>query len=165
MHGSIEIGHLGRYWNEEFRELTYVKQPVTQQEIDDWKKLGYDESNVKSFTGSLYDNSNVMPEWVTRLERMFGMYNQSYTVYRMETLEIMPVHRDHYRTYCRLNNISADRVHRVVLMLEDWKPGHYFELDGVGYVNWKAGDWFKWKGDVPHAASNATPNIQTVLFF
>ncbi len=152
MHTKVEVGHAGRFWGFDFKHLPYVKQPVTNEEIETWQAMGYD--HVKSFTGSMYDNRNPMPEWIKTLENMFGLYNQSYTFYRMNTLEIMPVHTDHYRTYCNLNNVTPDKVCRVVMMLEDWKPGHYFELDGVGYVNWKAGDWFKWKGDVPHAASN-----------
>lgn len=102
----------------------------------------------------MYDNRNPMPDWVATMENLLGMYDQTYTIYRMNTLEIMPVHSDHFNTYCRLNNTTSDKVQRVILMLEDWKPGHYFEMDGIGYVNWKAGDWFKWTGDVPHAASN-----------
>jgi hypothetical protein len=39
-------------------------------------------------------------------------------------------------------------------MLEDWKPGHYLEIDGVGVVNWVAGDYFMWESNVPHAAAN-----------
>lgn len=154
MHSRVEVGHVGRFWDDSFKNLTFTKQPITQQEVDEWKTLGYDQSNVKSFTGSMYDNRNPMPEYFEQFENVFGLIKQSFTVYRMETLEIMPVHSDHYRTYCRLNDVEYDDVYRIVLMLEDWKPGHYFELDGVGYVNWKAGDWFKWRGDVPHAASN-----------
>ena len=130
----------------------YYDNIITDEEVKTWQDMGYD--HVKSFTGSMYDNSNPMPDWIATLERMFGLYNQTYTFYRMTTLEIMPVHTDHYRTYCRINNVSTDKVCRIVMMLEDWKPGHYFELDGIGYTNWKAGDYFMWKGDVPHAASN-----------
>ena len=152
MINRVEIGHVGRYWNDDFKNLTYTKQPVTDKEVAEWQAMGYDK--IKSFTGSMYDSTNPMPEWIETLERLFGMYNQTYTFYKMETLEIMPVHSDHYRTYCKLNNTSPDKVCRIIMMLEDWKPGHYFEMDGVGYVNWKAGDWFMWKGDVSHAASN-----------
>ena len=152
MHNRIEIGHAGRFWGEDFKNLPFTRQPVTAEEIKTWEDMGYDQ--VKSFTGSMYDNRNPMPKWINTLDQMFGLYNQTYTIYRMNTLEIMPVHSDHYRTYCKLNNTTPDKVCRVLMMLEDWKPGHYFELDGIGYVNWKAGDWFKWRGDVPHAAAN-----------
>ena len=148
----IQTGHLGKLWDDEFKYFKYVRQPVTNAEVAMWQNMGYDY--VKSFTGVMYDNKNPMPKWVNTLENAFGMFKQTYTFYKMETLEIMPVHSDHYRTYCRLNNAEPKDVWRVILMLEDWKPGHYFELDGVGYTNWKAGDWFKWRGDTPHAAAN-----------
>ena len=125
MNTRVEIGHLGRFWNDDFKQLIFVKQPVTDEEVKTWQDMGYD--HVQSFTGSMYDNSNPMPDWIATLERMFGLYNQTYTFYRMTTLEIMPVHTDHYRTYCRINNVSTDKVCRIVMMLEDWKPGHYFE--------------------------------------
>jgi hypothetical protein len=151
---KVEVGHMGRYWNDDFKTLPYVKQGVTKEEVENWERLGYSENFVKSYTGSMYDHSNVMPEWIDRFENAFGLYKQSYTFYCMQTCEIMPTHSDHFSTYCKINNTTPDKVYRAILMLEDWKPGHYFELDGVGYVNWKAGDWFKWRGDVPHAASN-----------
>lgn len=154
MNNRIEIGHLAPFWGDDFKKLKYTKQGVTEEEIKAWEKQGYSENYVKSFTGSLYDSTNVMPEWVDRMTNLFGMHKQTYTVYRMETCEIMPSHSDHFRTYCRLNDTTPDKVNRVVLMLEDWKPGHYFEINGVGVVNWKAGDYFRWQGDIPHAASN-----------
>jgi len=153
MNFRVEKGHISRFWNDEdFKEFDFTRQPILESEIEQWRSMGYDY--VKSFSGSMYDNRNPMPEWVDRLNDSFGMYNQTFTFYRMDTLEIMPVHSDHYNTYCRIHDTTTDNVERAILMLEDWKPGHYFELDGVGYVNWKAGDWFKWRGDVPHAASN-----------
>jgi len=148
----VETGHFDRFWSDDFKEFQFVKQPLMDSEIEQWRSMGYD--HVKSFSGSMYDNRNPMPDWVKVLEGKMGMYNQTYTFYRMDTLEIMPVHSDHFNTYCRLNNTTPDQVERAVMFLEDWKPGHYLEVDGVGYVNWKAGDWVKWRGDVPHAASN-----------
>ena len=148
----VETGHISKFWNEDFKSLPFVKQPITEEEIINWRSQGYD--HVKSFSGSMYDSRNIMPDWILNMDHMFGMYNQTYTVYCMTTLEIMPSHSDHFNTYCRLHDTTSEKVQRVILMLEDWKPGHYFELDGIGYVNWKAGDWFKWTGDVPHAASN-----------
>jgi hypothetical protein len=40
------------------------------------------------------------------------------------------------------------------VLLEDWKPGHYLEVDGVPYVNWKAGQTSEWVYDAPHMAAN-----------
>lgn len=152
---TLVTGHINRFWDDSFKDFEYTrKSGFNQQEIDVWIDQGYIPKNLKDFIGTLYDNSNPMPDWINQLEGKFGLYNQSYTFYKMETLEIMPTHSDHYRTYSKLNNVSVDQVCRVLIMLEDWKPGHYLEIDGVGYVNWRAGDWFKWSGRTPHAASN-----------
>jgi hypothetical protein len=66
----------------------------------------------------------------------------------------MPIHSDKYLRYAQLFNTNPEKVCRVLVMLEDWKSGHYLEIDGRGFVNWTAGDWFMWAADVPHAASN-----------
>ena len=145
-------GHINKFWDNEFKDFTYIKQPVTDQEVHEWKTMGYD--CVKSFTGMMYDNKNPMPNWTHKFNNMFGLKNQTYNFYKMQTLEIMPVHKDHYRSYVKIFNADPANVCRVLIMLEDWKPGHYLEIDGKGYVNWTAGDFFFWKYDVPHAASN-----------
>lgn len=149
---KVRRGHMGRIWDDDYKFLPYKKQPVTDYEVQTWRNMGYDY--VKSFTGSMYDSKNPMPHWVKKLENAFGLHKQSYTFYKMQTLEIMPVHSDHYTTYCKMNDADPKDVCRALLMLEDWKPGHYLEIDGVGYVNWRAGDWFLWENDVPHAAAN-----------
>jgi hypothetical protein len=146
-------GHIGRFWNESFKELPYVRQPLTQAEIEDWTKQGYD--HVKSFTGMMYDNSQPMPDWVYDFKNIFFEYeNLTYTFYKMSTLEIMPAHVDHFNRYRELHSVERSDVVRILVMLENWKPGHYLEINGVGITNWIAGDWFVWESDVEHAASN-----------
>jgi nitrite reductase/ring-hydroxylating ferredoxin subunit len=54
----------------------------------------------------------------------------------------------------RVFNTTHENVYRVLIMMEDWKPGHYLEVDGVGVVNWRAGDYYMWENFCPHAASN-----------
>jgi hypothetical protein len=145
-------GHIGRFWTEDYKNLEYTRQPITQEEIDEWVKKGYDY--VKSYTGKMYDNRNPMPEWIDQLKKLFDFKNISCTFYKMDTLEIMPEHSDHFRTYMKIYNAKFENVYRILVMLEDWKPGHYLEIDGLGIVNWVAGDYFVWENSTPHAASN-----------
>lgn len=147
-------GHLGRFWDKpDYTNLPYIKQDVTPEEVDDWVNKGYDY--VKSYTGSMYDNRNEMPTWIETFKGIFPSFkNMTFTIYKMETLEIMPCHVDHFRTYMRLFNVPYTDCYRILVMLDDWKPGHYLEIDGHGITNWIAGDYFIWKSDVPHAASN-----------
>lgn len=145
-------GHIGRFWDESYKNFEYTRQPITQEEIDEWVKKGYDY--VKSFTGEMYDNRNPMPEWINQLKNLFDFKNITCTFYKMNTLEIMPEHSDHFKTYMKLNNAKFENVYRILVMLEDWRPGHYLEIDGMGIVNWVAGDYFVWENSTPHAASN-----------
>ena len=149
---NFYTGHVNPFWDKSYRTFSYVKQPVTEQEIAQWKEKGYD--CIKSFTGSMYDSKNPLPSWVEKFNNIFGLKNQTYNFYKMSTLEIMPTHTDHFRTYTKLFNAVPTNVCRVLIMLEDWQPGHYLEIADVGYVNWIAGDYFFWQYDVPHAASN-----------
>lgn len=146
-------GHISRFWNiDDVKKFDYVRQPLMDSEIETWKAKGYDY--VKSFSGSMYDSRNPMPEWVKRFDNIFDLKNMTYNFYKMSQLEIMPEHVDHFQTYMRLFNVEYENAVRILVMMEDWKPGHYLEVDGVGIVNWVAGDYFMWDSDVPHAASN-----------
>jgi hypothetical protein len=146
------IGSIPVVWDNEFKSFTYKKQPVTQEEINSWRAVGYDHNN---FTGNLYDNKNPMPEWTNTIGNCFpDLHDKTFTIYRMDTLEIMPTHTDHFRRYCEIFNVDRENVRRVLVFLDDWKPGHYFEVAGKGVVNWKAGDYCMWAPEVDHAASN-----------
>lgn len=148
-------GHLEKFWNDDdFKNLEYVKQDVTQEEKDTWIKQGYDPNT--NWTGSMYSNKSEPPAFVKKFEKIFGseFTNLTYTFYRMQTQDIMPEHVDHFRTYKKLFGVNENQIVRILVMLEDWKPGHYLEINGIGIINWVAGDYFMWENDVPHAASN-----------
>lgn len=146
-------GYISKFWDDDYKNFPYVRQPITPEEVEEWKNKGYD--HVKSFTGVMYDSRNPMPEWTKRFNEIFYDYvDITYTFYKMQTLEIMPEHSDHYNTYRKIHNSEYQDVVRILVMLEDWKPGHYLEIDGVGIVNWIAGDYFIWENSCPHAASN-----------
>lgn len=151
---SIDKGHLVPFWDSSFKNLDFEKQPLLDSEIEQWKQDGFDQKYCKSFSGSMYSNKNPLPNWVKQFEGKFGLKNQTYNFYKLDTFEIMPPHSDHYNTYVRLYEADRSKVFRVLVMLEDWKPGHYLEINGKGYVNWRAGDYYVWNNDTPHAAAN-----------
>lgn len=53
--------------------------------------------------------------------------------------------------------IPEDKLIRITVMLEDWRPGHFYMYGTCIYDRWEAGEyhWFKWR-DVPHATANAS---------
>lgn len=151
---KTSVGHIDPFWEiDTIKSFPYTRQPISDSEIDMWISQGYD--HIKNFSGLMYGSKNLMPDWVTMFEDRFTDFkNITYNFYKMDTLNIMPTHSDHFRTYINLFNAIPSNIYRILVMLEDWKPGHYLELDSVGVVNWKAGDYFMWNNDTPHAASN-----------
>lgn len=145
------LGNINKIWNDDFKSLNFIKKPVTDEEINYWQSQGYFHSQ---FTGSMYDNRNPMPDWVEYIGSHFNLKNKTYTIYRMDTLEIMPTHVDHFNRYCEIFSVDKKNIQRGLVFLEDWKTGHYFEVSGKGVVNWSAGDYCLWQHNVEHAASN-----------
>ena len=74
--------------------------------------------------------------------------------YRMGTNDIIPNHFDAYNVYTKKFGCQTEDVHKILVFLEDWKSGHYFELKGKPFVNWKAGDYATWTGNTEHFAAN-----------
>lgn len=155
-------GHIVPFWNKsDYVDLPYVKQGITEEEVNIWVNDGYPKD--LSFTGMMYDNKNTMPTFINKLKEYFvsSYENLTFTFYKMESMDIMPNHIDHFRTYCKLFDVNRDNVVRILVMLEDWKPGHYLEINSKAITNWVAGDYFIWENDVPHAASNIGKKVDT----
>jgi|TARA_B110000879_G_scaffold140611_1_gene183174 hypothetical protein len=141
-----------RIIKDDFLDFDYKKQPLTNSsELDNWRSQGYTHD---SFLGSMYNSTNPMPKWVDQIPDALGMTKCGFVFYRMDQLDIMPPHVDHFDTYCRVFEVERELVYRAIVFLEDWKPGHYFEYDSRGTVNWKQGDYVIYSTDTPHAASN-----------
>ena len=137
---------------DDFLGFDYVKQPLTKSsELDTWRSQGYYH---KSFLGSMYSSKNPMPDWVDDVSEALEMEKCGLVFYRMDQLDIMPPHIDHFETYCKVFNVERDLVYRAIVFLQPWEPGHYFEYNGTGLVNWLKGEYVMYSTDTPHAASN-----------
>jgi hypothetical protein len=128
-------GNLGRFWEDDYKKFTY---------------------NKKRAQGQIYDNNDSMPDWVKNFKKIFNLKNQTYTFLKMSPGDVIPAHSDHYQQFTNLSDAKYENMFRVIIvMLEDWKPGHYFEIDGQGIVNWVTGDYFICKSNTPYAEANA----------
>jgi hypothetical protein len=74
----------------------------------------------------------------------------------MTTGTVMPMHSDLYKKYIERFQLQGQEqtVCRALVMLEDWKSGHYLEVMDVPYTSWQAGQVVEWTYDTPHMAAN-----------
>jgi hypothetical protein len=144
-------GHIKPIWDHSYKNYNYTKKSLPEHEIKKWRALGY---NHTSFNGEMFNDHRSVPFWSQSIANKFQLINPGFVFYKMKTNDIMPVHSDHYETYIKIFNADKNKIWRLLVLLEDWKSGHYLEIDNTAIVNWKAGDYVFWNSDVPHAASN-----------
>ena len=144
------------FWDDEYKSLDYIHEPFNDPiSVAQWVSQGY-QSKI---TGGLCDMRHKLPDWSTKFiehYKALGWKDIGLAFYRMSTGTVMPVHGDLYKRYIELFNLEGKEhtIHRALVLLEDWKSGHYLELNGVPIVNWTAGDVVEWCYDAPHMAAN-----------
>lgn len=143
MANEIERGHLGSLWRDEYKYLQYTYEPISQYQLAKYVDEGY--SAVKSFVGEVYTDINILPPWVHHATGMFGLYDQQYQFLKVRPLDIAPPLNVSTKRYREKYKIDKSDVWQGLLMLEDWKPGQYIEINGQPFAKWGCGDWFKWQ--------------------
>lgn len=145
------------FWGENsFKNLVYTQESFNDPvSVAKWTAQGYSNK----FTGDMCDMRSEQTVWNYKIVRMFERYGWKdigTSYYRMRTGTVLPTHGDLYAKYVKLYNLQGQehRIRRAIIFLEDWKPGHYSEINGHGIINWAAGDVLEWQYDTPHAAAN-----------
>jgi len=142
------------FWGLEHRYLNYQREMFNcEEDLIKWRSQGYSQTH---FTGSMYDMKNIMPDWCNRFFSIFeNSANVGLSFYRMDTCNILPHHHDTYSYYKKLFNIENNlSIWRAIIFLEDWKPGHIFEIEQEPITKWRAGEYVLWQYDSEHMAAN-----------
>jgi len=151
-------GHLEPFWNDEYCSLSYgLKSFNSRKDIERWRREGYVHPQ-SHFTGFMCDMRNQQPSWnnviIHWAETEFALKDIGTSYYKMGTGVILPNHRDTFKRYRELFNCTLEQCERIIIFLQDWESGHYFEIEKNPVVGWKAGDYYWWRGDVEHMAAN-----------
>jgi hypothetical protein len=148
--------HIERFWDDEFKTLDYIQEPFNDPDsVNLWVSQGY----PTKFCGELCDMRHRLPTWANKFVEIYkaqGWKDIGLAFYRMRTGTVMPVHSDLYKRYVEVFDLQGQEtsIRRALVLLEDWKPGHYLEAEGKPYVNWLAGDTVEWVYNSPHMAAN-----------
>ncbi len=153
---NYKFGHVTPWWDDSFKQLPFEYLPIKNTfDEDRWVGEGYTGVILNGMTVTMQTLEKDMPEYAKPFLTMFDWEHVGLNYYCQKTLNMFPAHYDSYLTFRKLWNIeNASRVWRCIVFLEDWKSGHYFEIDGSAHVNWKKGDYVVWQNDTPHFAAN-----------
>jgi hypothetical protein len=148
--------NIHRFWDDEFKTLDYIQEPFNDPaSVAEWISQGYQAK----ITGDLCDMRHSLPSWNHRFIELYhdrGWKDIGVAYYRMHTGTVMPEHQDLYKRYIQVFGLQGQEqsIRRAIVFLEDWKSGHYLEIDGSPVVGWNAGDVVEWHYDTPHMAAN-----------
>ena len=151
---KMQYGHVDPWWDNTYKKLDYqyYSTKFSAEDFSLWETQGYDRFHIN---GGLYDMRNVMPAFTNGFFDLHNWNDVGISYYCMKPFDFLPMHQDHYITYIKKFKIDNPlKIWRSVIFLENWKSGHYLEIDGLAIMNWKAGDWVAWNYNVPHAAGN-----------
>lgn len=144
------------FWDDEFKALDYINEPFNDPEsVNLWLTQGYQGK----ICGAMADMRHRLPSWNHRFIEYYedlGWKDIGVSYYRMDTGTVMPVHSDLYKRYIDIFDLQGQEhtIRRALVLLEDWKSGHYLEVMGIPEVNWQAGTVVQWDYDTPHMAAN-----------
>ena len=146
------------FWDSGYKKLNYRKDIFNDEyAIQGWRKQGY-QNPIESFSGEMANHGDIQPKWNDDIVKWATEVQELQDVgccyYRMKTNTIIPNHTDAYNVYTEKFNCTTQQVVKILVFLEDWKSGHYFELEGKPMIQWKAGNYATWNGRTEHFAAN-----------
>lgn len=153
---AVSEYYIEKFWDDEFKTIDYVHEPFNDPDsVNQWIAQGYPDQ----FCGDLADMRHRLPQWANKFVEIYqqrGWKDVGIAFYRMGTGTVMPVHVDLYKRYVERFDLQGQEhtIRRALMLLEDWSPGHYLEVNGCAYVHWQAGLTVEWPYDTPHMAAN-----------
>ena len=151
-------GAIKPFWDNEYKNLSYTHELFNNNDdLIKFKRQGYMQQR-KDFTGLMCDMRKKQPSWnekfIEWFSKEFELKNVCSSYYKMGTGTILPNHKDTYIRYKELFNCSSIDIERAIIFLENWKSGHYFEIENTPIIEWSTGDYVWWKSNTEHMAAN-----------
>jgi len=119
----------------------------------EYTKYGYTEHNTK-----IWKTTEKEPKltfgWEQTILDQLPLDQGIATVTRQDPGQILPWHMDRFFMLRRLNPSDIRPIWRFLLFLEDWKMGHFLQVNNSMLTHWKQGDVYVWQPGTPHVSAN-----------
>ena len=112
-----------------------------------YMKAGYTDKNTQ-----YYQAFELPDEYHTFAKTIFSDYSLS--VIKQMPGQTIPEHFDTFYKFCEKNKCDKEDVCRLNFFLEDWKPGHYFEILYEPYTRWRKMNFKIIRYGNPHLSGN-----------
>ncbi|MFO7744962.1 MAG: hypothetical protein R6V36_06240 [Psychroflexus sp.] len=137
----------GLNWVEHDNVTSYNRAAEFEEQNQRYRKAGFTEHN--SFYYQAFDMPADIKEFAASL-----FPRCSISVMRQPSGQTLPSHEDTFYRFANTHNIDPYDCVRINIFLEDWRSGHYFEINDTPIVSWKAGEAVVIYRDEPHLSGN-----------
>lgn len=111
------------------------------------KKAGYTEDMVT------FMQTGTIPTVYTDFAN--SLFDRNYvSISKQPVGKVLPSHVDQFYNICKKYNVTKNECVRFIICLEDWKSGHYLEVNNEPFINWKAGSGFLFTCNDVHLSGN-----------
>ena len=153
-------GNIPCTWTKEnFSQLTYELKVYDPDYIREYGLLT-DPNDLDRYkiVSSFYKAKDLNLENYKFIDKHFTwLQDKQLQVNRLDSGMIIPLHVDY------LKHNDHKKLTRILLFLEDWKPGQYVEVAGKGFCNWVAGDWIGFDLNEIHLTANLGHSSRYIL--
>jgi hypothetical protein len=135
----------------------YYTSPMVEQEEYDLKKANMDPDHpmfrIKNLTS--------FGPMLSKMVNLFCLEETKSKIHVQFPGELLNWHIDKLDT---LKTVKKENLIRVMVVLKDWVPGHFYQYGNYTYSKWKKGDFhtFAWE-HVPHCTANASLEPRPIL--
>ena len=137
-----------RYWEKG------TADPHHPDHMTPWLSMGYPESTLRQW-GEFHhvdaDSAQGLFEWCAQFRVSAWVQQHTLFVVALPGMA-MPPHRDVQQNLRDAHPV--DLIRRRQIFVEDWRSGHYFEVNGRVFTGWSAGDWVEFSIDELHMGGN-----------
>lgn len=128
-------------------EESLFRDPI---QVEEWKTAGH---HIESTSIDVYQNVDV--QYIEIIKKFAHLKDPQVSFHRLRPGHYLPQHKDKYGFYSRKYMIEdIEKIHRIIVFLEDSKDGHLLIVDNTVYNTWKKGDCVEWSGTTSHSAIN-----------
>lgn len=89
--------------------------------------------------------------------------NVGYLFSKLESGHVVPPHKDHFKNFAKYHKVALHKIKRRLVFIEDWKSGHFFQVNDKVFTNWRSGDFVEWQQKDIHLGGNFGLNPRYVL--
>jgi len=140
-------------------DINVTKQDLESLNFEDYLPCYRQTAEIEKYyndqNSSIWQILDESPQWVHDLAKQVPQDFEHHvvSVLRNDPGQTIPLHRDRHTVL--QEKYGPGDTWRYLIFLEDWKNGHYFEIQNQPVVQWQAGDWIKFHRSEWHMGSNS----------